>query len=335
MNVWKLTAAKNLVKFTEELRPEEEKIRVRVTKVFVNDEDGLLFQGTKKTKYPIVPGRFAVGLVADDKGGALFPKDSRVLLHYFLPEEDTGTEKKDFFEDACRVRGSTTDGFLRDFVYVGKDEMTPLPDAVNDEKALLVHHLALAKEAIDRLGVHKGEHIAVIGGNVLGIFICRLLIYQQASPILIDRRPRRLEFAQSRGIYYTSPDDASLMDYLGRITGGRLADGVIYVACAGENDVGLPVRVCSPGKNIVYCGQTSGSLPLDINETIKKRLTVSGVPDGTDFIENAINLIASKAIDVALFNVNSVGADGAPLLLRSLAEDPENSIGEIDILNLV
>ena len=94
MNVWKLTAAKNLVKFTEELRPEEEKIRVRVTKVFVNDEDGLLFQGTKKTKYPIVPGRFAVGLVADDKGGALFPKDSRVLLHYFLRKRTRERRKK-------------------------------------------------------------------------------------------------------------------------------------------------------------------------------------------------------------------------------------------------
>ena len=50
MNVWKLTAAGNLVKQEEEPIPEEGKRRIRITKVFLNHEDGLLCKGRRKVK---------------------------------------------------------------------------------------------------------------------------------------------------------------------------------------------------------------------------------------------------------------------------------------------
>ena len=221
MNVWRLTAANTMSKETADPVPEEGKRRIRITKVFVNRSDALLFSGAKKVRYPRIPGRFAVGLIADE-GSAHFPKGARVLLHTAFPAPCDGVQKRDFTEDDILLRGYTADGFLRDFVYVTEDELSLLPESVSDEKALLIQHIALANAAVEKLGLHRGEHVAVVGGSMLGIFICRLLIYRQISPILIDSDLRRTDFAKSCGVYYTAPEDGKLIETVGTITGGRL-----------------------------------------------------------------------------------------------------------------
>lgn len=334
MNVWKLTAAGNLVKMQEELAFEAGKRRVRVTKVFVNHEDAVLSRGKRKIKYPLVLGRFATGVISDE-GSARFPKGTRVLLHSYLPALDTGIEKRSFTEDDFRILGRTDDGFLRDFVYASEEDMTPLPDAVNDDKALLLYHLALAQATVDALDVKRGEHIAVIGGDILGLFVSRLLIYRQAAPILIDSRRDRLDFARARGVYYTSPTDSTLMGLVGTVTGGRLADGVVFVADSGETDVSLAVSVCAQEKHLVFCGSGEDAFPLDLAGVLKKRLTVHGVSDGTQNLEMAINLIANKSIDLSAFNFLTFRSDKTADLLAELAEHPDRPVDEICTINML
>ena len=335
MNVWKLTAANTIVKSEEELRPVPGKRRVRVTKLYVNSEDALIFMGKRRVKYPLIPGRFAVGLVADDNGSSLFPKGARVLLHNYLPAEDSGTAAKAFTEDEFRILGQTSDGFLRDFVYVREDEMTLLPDAVSDDKATLLPILALARATVETLDVQRGQHIAVIGANVLGLFISRILIYLQSAPLLIDYRKDRLDFARTRGVYYNSLNDEGLMTMVGTITGGRLADSVVFVPSAGDNDKDLSVKVCAADKHIAFAGHTNVPIPLDLGDVIKKRITVHGVPDGTDYMETAINLIANKAVDLSALRYVSTPADKIESLFAELAANPDRPLDEINIISLI
>ncbi len=334
MKVWKLTAANRLVKSEENVRPCPGKLRVRVTKIFVDREDSFVFSGRRKVKYPLIPGRYAVGLIADDNGGARFPKNTRVLLHHFLPAVDTGSAEKTFSEDDFRILGETDDGFMRDFVYVTPDEITLLPEAVNDEKALLLPQVALAKAAVEALNVQRGQHIAVIGGGRLGIFISRLLIYQQSAPLLIDSDRERLDFARSRGVYYTSLNDEHLLSVVGNITGGRLADAVVYTPVSDELK-DLPLKVCAAEKHIAYVGETLDPLGLDVGEIVKKRLVIHGLSDGTDYLENAINLVANKAIDLTAYRFLTTPADRADTLFESLSSRPSEPIDEMNIISLI
>ncbi len=335
MNVWKLTAANALAKFDEPTAPVEGKLRVRVKKVYVTSEDAFIFKGQRRVKYPLVPGRFAVGLIADDNGGAHFPKNARVLLHGYFPAEDTGTTEKTFTEDEYRICGLSADGFLRDFVYVRPDEMTLLPEAVSDEKALLLPLIALAKATVEALHVQRGQHIAVIGGDILGLFISRLLIYHQAAPILVDHHSERLDFARGCGIYYVSLNDEHLMNLVGTITGGRLADGAVFISGSGADYKDLAISVCATGNHIAFSGHTAPSTPLEMSDVIKKQLTLHGVCDGTDFIETAINLVANKAIDLSPFRFVTVNSGGINALFNELAESPDRPVNEIKVINLV
>ena len=294
MNVWKLVSAGNLVR-TEEETPaaEEGKIRVRVTKLLFNGADAAVFRGEVKTKYPLVMGRFAVGIVASENAHPLFPKGTRVLLHSFCEREDPGTAKRDFSEDEFVVRGLTENGFLRDFVSVSPDDMTPLPDSVNDENALLLHHAALARATVDALDVKKGQHVAVIGANLYGVMICQLLIYRQAAPILIDAETSRLDFARTCGVYYTLRADGDLLDNVAHITGGRLTSAAIYATSALGNNAGLLFDVCAREGNVVISGLYTGNVTINFDAAIRKQLSIHCVWNCADYIETAINLFAS------------------------------------------
>ena len=146
MNVWRLTAANTMSLEQVDPVPEAGKRKIRITKVFLNRSDALLFSGAKKMRYPRIPGRFAVGLISDE-GSAHFPKGARVLVHTAFPAPSDGVEKRDYTEEDILLRGYTADGFLRDFIWVPEEELSLLPESVSDEKALLIQHIALANAA--------------------------------------------------------------------------------------------------------------------------------------------------------------------------------------------
>ncbi len=336
MNVWTLGAPNRLVKETQQNpEPGEGELKVRITKVLVNGLDAMIHDGSIRVTYPLIPGRFAVGRVVSENGPIGLQKGTRVLMHTFRPCKDTGTQKKDFSADDYGICGQTADGFLRDFVCVGQDELIAIPDTVSDESALLVELVALAKATVELLDVQKGQHIAVFGGDMLGNFICQLLIYQQASPVLIDNHTKRLDFAKKCGIYYTSFSDDTLVDEVAKITGGRLAEGAIYVTSAGLQDKALPFKVSARATSAVFTGFHGHDLTVNINNALKKQITVYGVTNGSDYIPTAINLLANKAIDLSQFAVNAFDANKISAELEKIAHNPTGDISALSIAELI
>ncbi len=298
MNVWKIVSPLELTREDAPIpEPEEGKLRVRVTKTLLSRVDGEIYSGNTKVNLPLVPGRFAVGQISAQTDNPLFPKNARVLFHTYKQVPDLGRAQKDFSEDDIGIRGMTEDGFLRDFINVAQEDMTPLPDSVSDNDALLVHYVAIAKAAIDKLGIKKGSHVAVVGADFLGILISQLLIYQQASPVLIDSQAERLYFAKKCGVYYTMLDSASVLDEVASVTGGRLCDAAIYVKTA-EVDPVLTMQLVSRGSTVVVCASDRTGLSIDVGLAIRKHLTFGFVSDPEGALETAINLIVSKAINL-------------------------------------
>ena len=298
MNAWKLIAPHQLQK--EECPiPEAEagQIRVRITKMMLSRVDAEIYKGTIKANLPMIPGRFAIGQISTDNGNSLFPKSSRVLFHTYRTLPNHGTEDVDFSEEDVRICGMTEGGFLRDFINVYPNEMTPLPDSLSDIDALLVHYVAIAKTAIDRLGANKGDRVAVVGADYLGILISQLLIYQQASPILIDTHPERLYFAKKCGVYYTIEAKDSVINDVASVTGGRLADKAIYVKTAGEDPL-LPIQLVKRGGAVVVCASDRTGYTGDLTLAVHKQISLGFVSDPEGTLESSINLILSKAVNL-------------------------------------
>lgn len=330
MNVWRLTAANHLSKLDEKIPETTGKMKVRITKVLVGAEDAAVFSGEAKTKLPLTMGRFAVGIIAEDTPSPLFLKGSRVLLHAFLPAPYTGTEKKDFSEDETLVCGLTRDGYLRDFVFRGAEEMTPLPDNISDLDALLAHYVAFAKAAVDKLNPEVGDHVAVIGGNLLGNLVCQLLIYQQAIPVLIDDNAERLETAKRCGIYYTLPADEELLNRLAEITGGRLANGALVLS-GNLKDKANPFALCAKNTRVVYSQMFGMDAAVNLRQAIKKQITVCGVSDITGYIGAALTLLANKAVNLSSVETVTTPVENAEQVFANLSPD-EYKMTALDLI---
>ena len=336
MNVWKLTGAGKLEK-TESAIPEPVagKIKVRVTKVLIGNSDAETYLSSSRIVHPLIPGQFAIGMIAEETENPLFPKGTRVVLHAFVPAPDGGTAKRDFTEDDIEICGQTKDGFLRDLVYLSPEEMTPLPDSVSDNQALLLHHVAFAQATVEALDAQKGQHIAVLGANILGMLVCQMLIYQQAAPVLIDSDAERLNFARNTGVYYSMLADESLVENVGTITGGRLADGAVYVTGASGNDAEIPFRVCARQARIVVSGQPPCGVKLDLNLALRKQLSVDCISNCIEYLETAINLVANKAVSPERFHANCVKENDVIPFMEEYAARTERDIDSFTYADLL
>ncbi|MDE7159153.1 MAG: hypothetical protein K2N74_06240 [Clostridiales bacterium] len=331
MNVWRLTAANHLSKTDEKLPDSVSgKIKVRVTKVLLEASDAAIFSGEIKTKYPLTLGKFAIGIVAEDSPNPQFSKGSRVLLHSFVSAPYSGTEKKDFSEeDDTPLCGYTRDGYLRDFVFRTAEEMTLLPDNISDADALLAHYVAFAEAAVDKVNPEAGDHVAVLGANLVGTIIGQLLLYRQAVPVLIDTNTDRLEAVKRCGIDYTLLADDTLLENVAQITGGRLASG----ACIASEELdNVPLSLCAKNSRVVFSHLYGLDVSVNLEQAIKKQLTLSGISDVTGQLDAALSLIASKAVKLSNVEISTAAVETAGSVLANFPAEDDSKMVLLDLI---
>ena len=113
-------------------------------------------------KYPFIPGRYAIGQVTEADEDSFIKKSERVYLAGISEDEEA--------PDGLKIAGETSDGFYRDFVLAGVDDVYPLPASVTDEAAFLIDAIAQAEHVIDEMHIEVGQHILVIGGGLYGFW---------------------------------------------------------------------------------------------------------------------------------------------------------------------
>ena len=193
MKVWQLTYPHNLQHVTApDLKLSENKVKIKVTKALLTEPDVAVYSGALKVKSPFIPGRFAIGQVTEAAEDSFIKRSERVYL--------AGTTEDECAPDGLRIAGETADGFYRDFVLAGVNDVYPLPASVTDEAAFLIDAIAQAEHVIDEMHVEIGQHILVIGGGLYGNILCQILIYHRAVPILADNNAERLTRAKRSGI---------------------------------------------------------------------------------------------------------------------------------------
>ena len=116
MKIWKIISPNIL---TTEDRPDnisaDTQAKVKVTKVLFSENEVRAYRGIPKPKYPLVPGRFAVGVVAEAGKGCTFAqKNMRVYIRDVLPcGECARCRAGDGIAAECRAMIARREGILR------------------------------------------------------------------------------------------------------------------------------------------------------------------------------------------------------------------------------
>lgn len=313
MKVWQLAYPHNLQHVTApDLKLTDDKVKVKVTKALLTESDIAVYTGAIKVKAPFIPGRFAIGQVTEANDDSFIKKGERVYL--------AGVTEDECAPDGLRVAGETTDGFYRDFVLAGVDDVYPLPSSVSDEAAFLIDAIAMAEHVVDEMNIGAGDHILILGGGLYGNILCQILIYHRAVPILADNNAERLARAKRSGIYYTFPNDDTLKQNVLNVTGGKLADGAVYLAFANRCEPSVLFPLVKRDAHVSFCSLTNKTLHVNLEYALKNNLTLKGITESREFVSTAINLLANKAVNFAEFPFCSFREEELPEMMSKYAQ---------------
>ena len=313
MKIWQLASPKNLQRSTSaDLKISEKTAKVKVTKALLSEADVASYAGTLKTKYPLILGRYALGQVTEAGEASFMKKGDRVYLAHSFEDE--------LSPDGIQTAGQTVDGYYRDFVVVDENQAYVLPPSVSDEAAFLIDAVALAERVVEEMDLKIGQHILVLGGGLYGNVLCQILIYHRIVPILVDNNQERLSRAKKCGIYYTLPFDETLKDNIMKVTGGKFADGAIYLAFNNRIEPSSVFNFLARDTTAIFCSLVEKPLTVNLENALKNNVTVKGVTECREYVSSAINILANKAVIFSEFPYFSYPEEALPEKMKEFSE---------------
>ena len=301
MKAWQITAKEEIALVEKKQEAEATDVKVRISEVALSSTDVAIFEG-KKASYPIIPVRSAIGLVSEAHAMSGLKKGERVVLSPYVLD-DPFYKKKGALVPDVKVMGLDMDGFLCDFISMPPENVYPLPEGIKDNDAIFTEQIALAVKSLGALETERGDYVAILGANTLGIIAAELCIYYQLVPIVIDVDETKLSLAENHGIYYTiNPSKADVRQRIIEITGGKLAEFTLYEPRSNMLPNYIP-SITQEGGTVAVIGYNYflSNLQLNLGDVLEKQLNVTAVKNGYGEFNTAINLLANEVINTEGF----------------------------------
>ena len=325
MKGWKLVKPLELKQLErEEINENTSLCKVKITKSLITRSDVLRYNGDIETKNVFL-GSSGVGIVVETEANLFgLEKGKRV---YIEPNRECGDcfncKSRKYTECSnLQIAGEDFDGFLSDFASAPTNKVFLLPDSVTDRDALFLGHISKALTIIDMLKVQKGDYVAVIGADNFGIIFSQLLIYYQAVPIIMTLDDQDYKTAKESGIYYVLGKDDNWQKEVSTITGGRMAENVVYISDCNISST-KAFSLASYNANVVFTGATYNNT-VSFMQAIKKQLNILCINNGFGNTASSINLLANKAVNLSYLKIDKVKYDQVIETFEKLNNTLEN-----------
>ncbi len=319
MQAWRIVAPKKIEKYEAKSGDvsSTEFVRVKIEQFAISRSDVKTY--TSGSGAPIIPGRHGVGVISEAHAeDVFFKKSDRVVVDPYIACGEC-IECKTGHTERClkrRILGRDTDGLQTDFITLPTECVHKLPQNVPFESAVFAEYVAMAINAIDKIDIKKGDHVAVLAANKIGNIMAQLIAYYQAIPIVIDNSDEMLALAVEAGIPYTlNPDKVDIKEEIVSMTGGRLCEKVIYMTNKPDQ-IDLGLSICAPYGIMCAVGYEQAEASADFAMICKKQLTVCTIDSGSNAFPTAINLLATKAVKTQLLIDKTVGFDDVPAVYK-------------------
>lgn len=290
----------------EPRRPESRWARVKPRLSGICGSDLALLTGRSSpylsplVSMPFVPGHEVVGDLLEDAGS--LPAGTRVVIDPVLSCSARGLDPCEWCRkgqtNRCdhvtvgRVSAGLQTGFCADTsggwseVFVAHhDQLHPVPEALSDERAVLVEPLACAVRSVRRADVPAGASVVVLGAGTVGLLtVLALRAVSPAGAITVvakhDHQRRR---AYDLGATEVMEPDRAARG-LRRFTGGSLhrpergapfllGGADVAFECTGSG-LDTATRLVRAGGTVVLSGMPSG--PVDLTPAWYRELAVVG-----------------------------------------------------------
>ncbi|MBR0374870.1 MAG: zinc-binding dehydrogenase [Mogibacterium sp.] len=252
--------------------------------------DQRYYQGTRAPevlarKLPMALIHEAIGQVVSDRLGEYRPGDWVVMVPNTPVEEDDIVAEN--YLRSSKFRASGFDGFMQDYVVMGRDRLVKLPDNIDKEVAAFSELSSVAYHTINRFDAiaHRRRNtIGIWGDGNIAFLIAIILRYRfPESKIVIlgihEEKMSDFTFAD-RKIHTAAIPDSFRVDHAFECVGGK-SSGVAI------NQI---IDHINPEGTIALMGVSEDPIPVNTRMVLEKGLRLigssrSGIKDFRDLID--------------------------------------------------
>lgn len=216
-------------------------------------------------------------------------------------------------------------GGFSEFFDVTPGQCVRVADDVPFAAAALAEPLAVALHAVARAGEIHDKSVAVLGAGPIGLLIMLAAQLAGAAGVtVVDLAAKPLAFAAALGADHV----VNLTDSPEELREIQLAGGceVVFEASGAPAGLSEALTTVRRGGTLVQVGNLpAGELPVTFNTIMAREITVRGAFRFSQEYHRAVELIASKKVDVLRLVTAQLVLNQAPEALR-LALDRSQSV---------
>jgi len=203
-------------------------------------------------------------------------------------------------DNLCERRGAFIGGFA-EYTKAPERNVFKIPSSLSFEEATLAEPLACCINSIEKLDVHYGDNVVIIGAGPLGLLHLQLLKLKGANVIVSEILDERLKVAEKLGAdALINPSEVDAEAKVKELTEGRGADGVV-VAVGNKKAIEQGIRMAGKLARVVLFGAIwpPTEISLDPNLLHYKEIILTGVHGRTlKQFYTAVKLLSTKKVIV-------------------------------------
>lgn len=261
--------------------------------------------GSQIVQYPFAVGHEGAGIVKrTGKNVTLVKPGDRIAIEPAMP----------CFEcDQCRAGRENTcrnlrflgcpgqaEGCLCEYILIPETSCIPIPDHMTFDEAAISEPLAIGLYGVKRSMPVSGMNVAVLGFGPVGMSVMLTARAMGANKIYVtDKLDYRNEIAGLSGAYLTGNPDKE--DIVRKIV-DQIPEGldVVFECCGQHEAMENAVDMVKPGGKIMIIGIPEfDNWSLRADKMRRKEITTINVRRQNHCAEEAIQMIAAKAVDVS------------------------------------
>lgn len=302
---------------------------VRPTHLSICNADQRYYQGTRSEevlnkKLPMALIHEGIGRVVYDPTGTFQVGDDVVMIPNIPVEKDDLIAEN--YLRSSKFRGSSTDGFLQEYIETTPDRLVLLPEGINKTVAAFTEIVSVSYHAISRFfrfSHTRRNSVGVWGDGNLGYITALLLksLHPEIRVIVFGVNEAKLHdftFADETYLVNAIPEDLSL-DHAFECVGGAAAHKAI-------NQI---IDYIKPEGTISILGVSEDLAPINTRMVLEKGLLIFGSSrSGREDFTGLVELYREKP-EVVDYLENIVGSEIVVRNVQDIAQAFETDIHKL------
>ncbi|MEU6847564.1 alcohol dehydrogenase catalytic domain-containing protein [Streptomyces sp. NPDC046716] len=137
-----------------------------------------------------------------------------------------------------------------------------VPEDLDVRELAAFEPYVVARTAVKRSGIAKGERALVLGAGAQGLLVSQSLLALGAEPVVVELHPERLARAVALGATAAAAGDGDFLR--------------LYETTGAAPALAAALPRLAPGATLTLIGLTPSPLPLTMEQVVRGQLTVQG-----------------------------------------------------------